>query len=316
MRQSDRDPQPKMMEQIAIHLKYEGPEVQNGTMDLEDVIPVLQGFSGAFSQTAGTENLTISHRIKLSGVQQGSADIILELHQWLPDNTENIATIAGMSAFEKAFEGIAFAIVKRIFDVIRIKKHVGADTPTVHITAENSIVINNSNDATIVVPPRSYKLFENGSLDEHLEQLTKPLQEGKIDAADFKVQANNKETLSQRITSDERPYFEVKEPEVKTTTMETELVATLNSLTKTTNSGYLYLLGENGDKRIFYRYKGDDPTKLHTIFGNYSGPVTIRCKAKLDEQLIVLSVDIFDVDRLQLDMFGDALDGGPEEDTS
>ena len=268
-------------------------------MALQDVIPVLQGFSGAYERLADTENSNITHHIKLSAVQQGSADIVLEVRHWLTDNSETIVAVAGLTTIGGAM-AIAFPIVNKIFEVIGIKKHVGADASKERISAENSIVVSNSNNVEITVSPRAYELYKNGTLDEDLERLTRPLQEGRINSAEFEVQADNQETLSQRITSEDRPHFEIKDPEVTTTIKETEIVATLNSLTKSTNSGYLHL--QNG-KRIFYRYLGDDNSKLHTIFGNYNGPVKIRCRAKLDDQLDVVSVDVLKIDRMQMEMF-------------
>ena len=300
----------RMIEQIEIHLKYEGPDVENGTMALQDVIPVLQGISGAYSRLADTENPNITHRIKLSDVRQGSADIVLEIHQWLSDNSEQIGTVAGLTAIGGAVGGIAFPIIKRMFEVIRIKQHVGKDVSEERISAENSIVVSNSKNVEIVVSLQGYELHKSGKLDRDLERLTRPLQEGRIDSAEFEVQAANEETLRQRITSEDRPYFEVQDLEATTTT-ETELVAILNSLTKSTNSGYLYLQRE---KRVFYRYTGSDHLKLHSIFGNYNGPVKIRCRAKLDDQLEVLSLEIFEIDRMQLDMFDETSDPDPEQD--
>ena len=287
-----------MIEQIEIHLKYEGPDVESGTMALQDVIPVLQGFSGAYERLADTENSNITHHIKLSAVQQGSADIVLDVQQWLTDNSETIVAVAGLTTIAGA---IAFPIVKIIFEVIGIKKHVGADASRERISADNnSIVVSNSNNVEITVSPRAYELNKNGTLDEDLELLTRPLREGRINSAEYEVQADNQETLSQRITSEDRPHFEIKDPEVTTTIKEIEIVATLNSLTKSTNSGYLHL--QNG-KRIFYRYLGDDNSELHSIFGNYSGPVKIRCRAKLDDQLDVVCVDVLKIDRMQMEMF-------------
>ena len=290
--------EPRTIEQIEIHLKYEGPDVENGTMDLQDVIPVLQGFSGAFSRLSGSRKRKVPYRIELSGIRNGSADIVLEIRQWLIDSSDTIVPLAGLTTIGMY---VAFPIVKRIIEVIRIKAHVGTDEPNVKILAEKSIVVSDSTNVNISVSPEAYDVYKNGTIDEDLEQITRPLQEGRIDSAEFEVQGENQESFRQRITSDDRPHFEIRE--VKTTTEETELVATLNSLTKSTNNGFLYLHGEKGKKRVTYHYKGDDHSKLYSIFGIHSGCVKIRCKAKLDEHLNVLSVDIYDIERLQMDMF-------------
>ena len=240
VRRLGRDKTATMTERIEIHLKYEGPDVENGTMSLQDVIPVLQGFSGAYSKLAEIENPDTTHRITLSAIRQGSADIILEVYQGLIDNAEPIGAIAGLVTGGVSLRGSAFEIMKMIFDVIRIIKHVGADAFGKRISVENGIVINNSNNVQLTVLPSSYKLYKDGKLNEDLEHLTRPLVEGRIDSADFVVRANNGESLSQRVTAEDRPYFE-KEDIVVTTTKEMDLIATLNSLTKSTNSGLLVL---------------------------------------------------------------------------
>ena len=105
------------------------------------------------------------------------------------------------------------------------------------------------------------------------------------------------------------PHFEIKDLAVTSTT-ETELVAKLNSLTKSTNSGYLHL---QAGKRVFYHYIGDEPSKLYSIFGIYDGPVKIRCTAKMDDQLEVVSLDILQIDRMQKELFDYAFNPVPNK---
>ncbi len=262
-------------------------------MALQDVIPVLQGFSGSYAKIASDESENVTHRIELSAVRQGSADIVLQV---LTDNAELIGAVAGLTAIGST---IALPIVKKIFGVIRIKKHVGDDPSNERISAENSIVVVNSNNVEIVVDRLTYELYKNRKLDKDLALLAKPLVKGRIEAAEFEVRGNNAETLYERITVEDRPYFEITDIAV-TTTRETSLVARLNSLTKSTNSGYLHLQNE---KRIFYRYSDDDPLNLHAIFGNYDGPVKIQCIAEMDDKLEVLSLEVLHIERLQKELF-------------
>lgn len=288
--------QPRIVERIEIHLKYEGPDVENGTMALQDVIPALQGFSGAYARSLGTENAGLTHRIRFSDIRQGSADIVLEIDQWLTDNSETIAAIAGLTLIGRT---IAYPIAKRILEVIQIKAHVGADVPKERISVQNKIAISNSNNVTIDVSPEAHNLYNQKTLDNDLEKLTRPVKDGRINSAEFEVQAENQETIRQRITSHDRRHFEIKDTEISTSE-ERELVATLNSLTKSTNSGWLRL--SNGE-RLFYRYIGENQIELHSIFGNYNGPVKIRCRELLDEDSVVKSLEILAIDRMQLEMF-------------
>ena len=258
-----KDSKTRMVQQTAIHLKYDGPDVKNGTMALQDVIPVLQGISGAYKRLADTENPNITHSITLSDVRQGSADIVLEVVGWL---TENAAPLGGAASIA-ALSAVGYAVVKKIIDVIRIKKHVGSDPSNERIVAQNSIAIINSSNIEIIVDLSTFEAYKNETIAKELELLTRPLQPGRIDSAEFKVEADNMEAITERITTEDRPLFEIADLAV-TTTQETELVVTLNSLTKSTNSGYLYLPKQ---KRVFYSYTGDDHSKLYSIFGNYEG---------------------------------------------
>ena len=126
-----------MVEQIEIHLKYEGPDVESGTMALQDVIPVLQGISSAYTRLADTENPNVTHRITLSDVRQGSADIVLEVIEWLTDNAVPIGaagSLVGMGA-------VGYKVIEKIINVVRAKKHVGNEPSNERIVAQDSIVI-------------------------------------------------------------------------------------------------------------------------------------------------------------------------------
>ena len=283
-------------EQVRIHLNYEGPDVENGTMALQDVIPVLQGFSGAYATLAAIEDSDSEFRIHISGVQRGSADIVLEAWKWISDNVD---AIEATDTVAKAGGGIVLYIVKKIFDVAKLKVHVGYGPSKESISLENGVVVHNSDGGQTIVNVPTYNIYKEGLLDRDLERLTRPLEEGRIDSAEFKVRSDHGEVISHRITAEDRPHFEIEDLTV-TSTRETQLVATRNSLTKSTNCGYLYLQKE---RRVFYRYLGEDFTKLHSIFGNYDGPVEIRCKANMDDKLEVVSLDIFQIDRMQNELF-------------
>lgn len=61
----------------------------------------------------------------------------------------------------------------------------------------------------------------------------------------------------------------------------------------------LYLLDGT---RASYTYKGDNAVKLYTLIA-HDGPVRIRCMAYMDENLKPTSVDIYDLERIQDDLF-------------
>ena len=283
-------PMPK--EQVEIHLRYEGPDVDDGTMSIQDIVPVLQGFSSAYGKLAATDDPKATHQLKIAAVRPGSADIVLEVWKMLGDNADQIAALGVLS-------GGAYWIIKKIISVIRVKRHVQRRPFKDSIASDNSIVVTNADNLTIEVPLEIYELFKGGSLDSDLNRITSPLVEGRIDAAEIEVRSVDGNVLRERITVEERPYFESGDLAV-TSTRETWLVARLNSLTKSTNSGWLYL---NDGTRAFYRYVGDAPQQLHAMFGTYDGLVRIRCTADMDENLKIVSLDMVEIERIQGNLF-------------
>ena len=41
---------------LEVRLRFEGPDVEDGTMFLEDLVPVLEGFSSAYAELAKTDD--------------------------------------------------------------------------------------------------------------------------------------------------------------------------------------------------------------------------------------------------------------------
>jgi len=274
-------------EQVEIHLRYEGPDVEDGSMSIQDIVPVLQGFASAYGKLAAVDDPQSTHRVRITAVRPGSADIVLEVWKFLGDNVDAI-TAAGVVASG------AYFIVRKIAGVIAVKRHVKKQPFAERIGAADRIVISNAENVTIEVPLEVYELFKAGTLDADLNKLTSPLVPGRIDAAELEARAADGTVLRERITAEERPYFETREVTV-TTTQETWITGKLNALTKSTNSGWMYLLDGT---RLFYRWVGDNPAKLHLIFGTYDGPVRVYGVAHMDESLKVTQIDISDIEKL------------------
>jgi hypothetical protein len=282
-------------EQIEIELRYEGPDVDDGSMSLQDAVPVLQGFASAYGKLAALEDPQSTHRLRITGVMPGSVRFTLDVWKFLNDNASVIQATGALTAMG----GVAVAIVAKIIGVIRAKKHVKKQPYKEQIgLSQNTIVVNNSQNVTIEMPLEVYELFASGALDPDLNKMMSPLVEGKIDAAEIEARTNDGIVLRERVEVSERQYFDTTET-VTTSTLRTELVVRLNSVTKTTNKGYLYLLDGT---RVSYSYKGDMPVKLYTLIA-HDGPIRIQCVAYLDENLKPASVDIYDLEKVQGELF-------------
>lgn len=278
-------------EQIEIHLRYGGPDVEDGSMSVEDIVPVLQGFSSAYGKLASIDSPESTHRIRIVGVKPGSADIILEVWKFLGDNVEALKSTAIVA-------GGALFVVRKIMGVIKAKRHVKKKPFTERINANNSIVITNADNVSIEVPLEIFKLFKGGHIDSDLNRMMRPLEKDRIDSAEFSARAPDGTILKERVTAEERPYFDTEET-VTATTRETRLIVKLNSLTKSTNNGWAYL---SDGTRVFYSYVGNNPSKLYNLF-SYQGPVEVSCDAHFDENLKVIKLEVRDLERTTNDLF-------------
>ena len=287
-------------EQVKISLKYEGPDVEDGTMSVEDIVPILQGFASAYGTVAKIHDPNSTHDLRIVDVRPGSADIVLDVLHFVDNNMMEIVRNTGT--------GIACFIFKKIIDVIKTKKHVKNKKHTVNIIGDNNnVVVINSSNESLDMNRGSYGLFDKGKLDRPLDRITSPLQEGRIHSAEIQAESFEGEVLHEKIELPERIYFRNEDKEEtstedkeETSTMETWLEVQLNSLTKSTNNRYLHLSDKT---RVAYSYKGDFPEKLYQIFGTHNDLVRIKCIAYLDENLKITRVDIFDIEPHQGEPF-------------
>lgn len=284
----------KPTEQIEIELKYTGPDVELGTMSIEDMVPALQGFSSAYGKIASEGDLSVTHSLRITGVGKGSFHILIEIATFVQNNADQVALIANATQIA-SFGGIgAVAVVKTMMHVVSLVKHTQKLPYEETINANNqSIVITNSKNVTLEVPISVYNIFKNGTIQQDLSKIVQPLENGKIDSTTL-VAKINKEILSQEVSLEEKKFFEVEEI-VVTETKEMWLQGMLNSLTKTTNRGF-FLLSDGS--RVSYKLATKSPEDMYPYF-IHKGLVKVRCKAHLDENLKPAQIEIYEIQPLQ-----------------
>src|SRR5262245_9740556 len=85
-------------EQLEIRLKYDGPDVDDGSMSLQDAVPVLQGFASAYGKIAALEDPHSTHRLRITAVRPGSVVFALDVWQFLNDNAAVIQAVGVIGA--------------------------------------------------------------------------------------------------------------------------------------------------------------------------------------------------------------------------
>jgi hypothetical protein len=290
-------------EQVDISLRYEGPNVKDGTMSLQDAVPVLQGFASAYGKLAAFEDPSSTHHLRIVAVKPGSVLFALDVWTYLNEN-------AGVIQAAGVIGGAATAIVATIIRLIRVKKHVRNEPYREQISqTPNTITVTNSQNVSIEMPLHVYEVFKAGTLDADLAKIVSPLRVGHIDAAEIEARSADGVVLRERVEVAERPYFEVTES-VTVSTQRTSLVVRLNSVTKSTNRGFLYLLDGT---RVSYTYRGEDPVKLYRLIA-HDGPLRIECVAYMDENLKPTAVDVYDLEKVQGELFTDPRRGDADDD--
>jgi len=285
-------------EEVQLHLEYKGKDVDDGTMSLEDLVPVIQGFSSAYGKIAAEVDPQARHRLRIVGVKQGSFDLVLDVWRVLGENVNPITATSILAGGGIVVVSATVRVVNWIVGVIRAKRHVQRRPYKERVTGDR-ITITNADGLMLEVPLEVFELFKKATIDADIAKMVRPLQKGRIDSAEVRAELPNGDVIREEITAEERPIFDVSEVLI-TSTREASLVAHLNSLTKSTNSGYLYLVDGT---RVFYEYVGSEPGRLHEIFA-HDGPVKIQAVAHLDDSLRPSRIEISHIEKAQMELFG------------
>jgi len=281
----------QMKENLKIILKYSGKEVDDGTMSIDDFLPVLQGFASAYGKIATNKNLDYEHNLRIIGIEKGSIDILLQVWQTLGQNANQIQSIPVIGS------GVKY-IVKTIMKIIALIKHVKKQPYETKINPTNqTIIVTNIDKVNLEVPLEIFNLFKEGFISSDLNKMVKPLEEGRIDKTELVVKFDDTEE-KEVIIFEEKKFFDTLNLPIATT-KETWLTGKFNSLTKSTNRGYFFL---SDGTRVSYELKAENPEVLYPFF-IYKGPVRVKCIVNLDENLKPTSIDIYDIQKLQTDIY-------------
>src|SRR4051812_43945911 len=120
-----------------IELVYDGPEVKDGTMSIDDMVSALIGFGRAYGKTAEYSNVQAHHSLRVTGLEQGSADIMLRVVEWSGENSDHLI------AASKAVAATSTAILGTIAGVIKLKRFLqNKQASKLNITNNGVLIIN------------------------------------------------------------------------------------------------------------------------------------------------------------------------------
>jgi len=272
---------------VDISLEYHGPDVDDGTMLIEDVVPALQGFSNAYSKIVATKNLPYQHKIKITGLSKNSFDIALKVWETLGNNADQLQAVAIMT-------GGAIAVVKIIFGIIDLIKHTKNKPSKNKPGGNNIVVVINSEGVEKEFPLEVFNGFIDKTISCDLEKLVYPLEDGKINSLDFTARLDSK-TITTSITGQEKEYFIGNTEEIAKTEQAT-LQGEFLSIHLHTNKGRFIL---SSGRQVTYQLPENNPDRFYPFVIQKGRLMKIKCVVHLDSNLDTTKVDILDVEPMQ-----------------
>ena len=282
-----------MPESTEVTLRYAGPDVDDGSIGVDDLLSALNGFSSAFYRLAERESLDDKQRIKVNGISKSSANIhlaILDLaaaHPLVATAASGVVVAAGKKIVE--------IVIEKLAGVAKAKRHIQNSPYTTAQDVEvhgdkNLIIVVNGNDAKLPVDRDVLEILQKGIIDSDLDKMASPLREDAVNS--FEIRHGDKEAPDLHIAASEKSYFARARKE-KTRTQELSLTGTMMSLSKNTNGGTFIT---DAGRRIRYKFTNEE--KLAELYQSFShlGLVVVRCTAKLDDNLDVIAIEISDVE--------------------
>ena len=163
------------VDEVRVTLRYAGQDVDSGTIDVEDLLAALNGFSSAFYRLADRESQDVKQRIRVSGISKSSANVHLEIFE-LARAHPAIAT-ALVSGVGYVGKKVVDVVIEKIAAVAKAKKHVQNSLYTTEVSVggdHNQIVIVNGVNARLPVDKDVFVLMQEGTIDAELDKMTSP----------------------------------------------------------------------------------------------------------------------------------------------
>lgn len=279
-----------------ITLNYDGPDVDNGSMPIDDILLALQGFSSAYAKIVKHKGLQEQHQLRLVGLEKGSCNLVIDAIEFARQGieiTEQLLPSIGVGG------GVVITVVKLLLNLIKLTKHTEGKDYSVKVNGDNNeVTVNNFNNVTIQVPVEVLGMYKTKLVSSDLNKIAEPLSKGKIDSTKLLVKDPSDNIFEENISFDEKKYFDVENIEI-TTTKEIWLEGIINALTKSTNNGKFILT--NGDHVPFHMCMERPQDYYH--FFSFKGYVRVKCIAHLDESLKTTRLDIYDIQETQINLF-------------
>lgn len=284
-----------MQQKIPITIHLEGEGVKDGSILLEDLVPALQGFSSAYGKLASSYSQNLNHKIRIESFIPGS--FLVHLYTTVMEHQEALQVGANLMTITGTGGAVVYKVIDLIVNTIKAKKHIKNEPYTQQNNYNDSnVVIINSDNVELTVPLEVYQVIKDKTIDNDLNKLASIIDDENIDKLSIGYTREKKE-ITESIDNKEKIFFNINN-ETVSETKETWITCKINSLTKTTNRGRAYL---PDGSQVGFKLVTETPENLYKHF-IHKGWVKMYCKAKLDENLKPLELDVYDIEDLNAEL--------------
>lgn len=281
-------------------LIYQGPDVNRGTMDARELAEVLTGLSRAFSAIAYEADLGDKYQVRVKDIEANSFHLIFEAIEFTKSNPAAAGVIvAGAGVLVKATTSAVSGAYRVLTDIAKLidakKRTKGARVATLETAFDDGQVIIAVLEDLIILTKEQYQLLLSQRVDRQLSQIISPLEPQKIDS--FQIRRSKTELV--RVEATQRNYFDYVEVREERSKEGTQIVGTLNSLTKSNLRGTLYT---TDGVHVPYKYVGGDVAQLFRGF-TAREPLRVYGKVKYGSDGVPRYVEVQDMELLQRGIF-------------
>ncbi len=281
-------------------LAYQGPDVENGSMSANEVIEVVTGVNRAFSILAHERDLGDQYELRLKDVDHASFHLLFEAIAYVKTNpVAATVEIAGAGLAWKAITDTVSGAYKVITDLGALisakKKTKGERVARIPAEFTDGEVQLSTPDGAFVLTRDQYELLLSQRVDRQLSQMVSPLAPKRID----RFQMLRSEVELATVDANQRDYFDYREVLEGQSTEGTEIIGTLNSLTKTSLRGTFYTMD---GIHVPYRYTGGDIAQLLRGFATRE-PLRVRGRIRYGVDGLPTSVEVQEMEPIQRTFF-------------
>lgn len=282
--------------QSQIVLTYRGPNVDDHTISLDDLLVSVQGFYSSIKLIRDYHGFEQDLEIRLENLEDGS--VKLKLKAIWNDASPN----ARLAALTTVAVPLITIIGSQLTEVISLKKHLqGLPANNVEYHGQN-VTVYNINNSSMDVSPEVLDLATDEKISKSLNRYVRPLQENRIEETKFEFIDEDESVKESSISAEEKNSFTEIDKEI-TKTEQVTLIGKLVSLNKERNTGSF---SPQSGSSIRYKFAADSPESMYYDFA-YNGTVQVTGLAKFNNEDKITSIEIYSVEKLQQELpFGES----------